>query len=232
MQFQIFTIFPEMFPGSLGYSLAGKALKEGLWSYSTVNIRDYGIGKHKSTDSPPSGGGGGMVMRCDVLGEAIDKNCKEETKLIYMSPRGSLLTEKKVYTLCEHRNISIICGRFKGLDQRIIDEYNVEELSIGDYVISGGELAALVLMDACIRILPGVAGNKKAFEEESFGQEGEYRNILGPPLYTSPVEWRSRETPSVLLSGNHKDISLWRKRKAEEITKRSRCDLWDIYKDK
>lgn len=229
INFQLFTIFPEMFPGCLKYSLAGKALRRGIWRYETVNIWDYGIGKHKIIDSPPIGGGGGMVMRPDVLGRAIEENYIKDSLLIYMSPRGSLLTEKKVYSLCNYSNISIICGRFNGIDKRVVDEYHVEEISIGDYVISGAEPAALVLMDACIRILPDVIGNMKVFEQESFGNNSEYSDILGPPLYASPRLWKNREVPSVLLSGNHNDIMSWRKERAEEITKGKRNDLWEAY---
>jgi len=226
---KLFTIFPEMFPGSLGCSLAGKAREKGVWNYEAVNIRDYAADLHKSVDDTPSGGGAGMVMRPDILGKAIDKNTDKNTKIIYMSPRGKPLTQKKLYELARCNDLAIICGRFEGIDERVIEEYDVEEISIGDYVLSGGEVAATVLMDGCIRLLDGVIGNKSTLNEESFGENADYAGLLEYPLYTRPVNWKGREIPEVLSSGHHKKIDEWRLERAEEITKERRQDLWNNY---
>jgi len=230
----ILTLFPEMFPGTLGQSIAGKALEKGLWSLNVTNIRDFAKDKHNTVDDSPYGGGAGMVMRADVLGDAIDSlNNKPSTKnqkpkLIYMSPRGKMLTQKKTEELLVHENLAIICGRYEGIDQRVIDNYDVEEISVGDFVLSGGEIAAFLLIDACIRQIDGVLSNPKTLEEESFG-EGKYKNLLEYPLYTRPEIWRGSKVPSVLLSGNHKNIEDWRLKKSEEITENRRPDLWERY---
>ncbi len=231
MKFQLLTIFPDMFPGSLGQSLAGKARENGLWSYETINIRDYAKDKHGSVDEMQYGGGAGMVMRADVLGKAIKKNVSKSAKLIYMSPRGNLLTQKKVYELTKESEISIICGRFEGIDERIIEEYDIEEISVGDYILSGGEVAAITLMDSCIRLIDGVIGNFETHNEESFGKNANYAGLLEYPLYTRPVDWEKRQVPEVLLSGHHENIDKWRLKKAKEVTKSRRQDLWKKYKE-
>lgn len=229
LQFQILTLFPEMFPGFLGHSLAGKALENGIWGYEAINIRDFATDKHKSVDDTPAGGGAGMVMRPDVVGAAIENSVKPGTKIIYMSPRGTPLTQNKVIQLASAKNLAIICGRFEGLDERVIEEYGLEEISVGDYVLSGGEVAALTLMDACIRLLPGVIGNKNTLNEESFGENAEYTGLLEYPLYTRPVKWKGRNIPDILSSGHHEKIEEWRLERAKEITKARRKDLWQKY---
>lgn len=226
---KILTLFPEMFPASLGCSLAGKARQNAIWDYEAIDIRDYAKDLHKSVDDTPAGGGAGMVMRADVLGDAIDANTDESSKIIYMSPRGNLLTQKKLYQLANCSNLVIICGRFEGIDERIIEEYGVEEISLGDYILSGGELAAQVLLDGCIRLLDGVIGNKNTLIEESFGENADYSGLLEYPLYTRPLDWKGKKIPEILLSGHHKNINRWRLQKAEEITEKRRQDLWNKY---
>lgn len=216
---KILTIFPEMFPGFLGYSLTGRALKEGIWQLQTVNIRDYAFDKHGSVDDTPCGGGAGMIMRPDVLGEAIEHNY-DGGKIIYMSPKGKPLTQKKVHELSKEDNLTIICGRFEGIDERVIEEYNIEEISIGDYILTGGEQAAMIMLDAVVRLLPGVLGNSASTENESF--EG---NLLEYPQYTRPVEWKGRKVPDILMSGHHENVAKWQKEQALQITKERRPDL-------
>ena len=216
---KILTIFPEMFPGFLGYSLTGRALKEGIWQLQTVNIRDYAFDKHGSVDDTPCGGGAGMIMRPDVLGEAIEHN-HNGGKIIYMSPKGKPLTQKKVHELSKEDNLTIICGRFEGIDERVIEEYNIEEISIGDYILTGGEQAAMIMLDAIVRLLPGVLGNSASTENESF--EG---NLLEYPQYTRPVEWKGRKVPDILMSGHHENVAKWQKEQALQITKERRPDL-------
>ncbi len=238
MKFDILTIFPEMFPGNLGHSLAGKALEKNLWSFDTVNIRDFAEQSttHKSVDDSPYGGGAGMVMRADVLSKAIDSleienkahNKKLKKRIIYPSPRGKVLTQRKIEEFCELDNLTILCGRYEGVDQRVIDKYDIEEVSIGDFILSGGEIAAFVIIDACIRKLDGVIGNSQTHAEESFAS-GKFENLLEYPLYTRPEEWGGVKVPDVLKSGNHKEIDKWRLEKAEEITNIRRPDLWSKY---
>lgn len=220
MKVKVLTIFPELFPGFLGASLTGKALEKGLWSLEAVDIRDYAFDKHGSVDDTPCGGGAGMVMRPDVLGAAIDAEY-QGGRLIYMSPRGKPLTQKMSHELSLSKNITIICGRFEGIDQRVLDEYKIEEISIGDYILTGGEQAAMVMLDSIIRLLPNVLGNEASKENESFEQ-----GLLEHPQYTRPVEWKGRLVPDVLLNGNHKLISQWQKEQAEQITKERRPDLF------
>lgn len=222
----ILTIFPEMFPATLQYSLAGQALKEGIWGYDLVNIRDFGLSKHQNVDDTPYGGGNGMVMRPDVVGEAIDYSLQKwPTKHIYyMSPRGKPIKQAQAKQIAQEKEIMIICGRFEGLDERVIKEYDVAEISIGDFILSGGELAALALLDSCIRLLPGVLKNQDTLSEESFSY-GVGGKLLEYPLYTKPSSWRGHDVPGVLLSGNHAEIAKWRYEKALEITKQQRPDL-------
>ena len=225
MKVKVLTIFPDIFPGFLGYSLTGRALDEGIWSLDTVNIRDYAFDKHGSVDDTPCGGGAGMVMRPDVLGAAIKANY-QGGRLIYMSPRGEPLTQKKVKELSGEENLTIICGRFEGIDQRVIDAFNIEEISIGDYVLTGGEQAAQIMLDAIVRLLPSVLGNADSTTDESFED-----NLLEHPQYTRPVEWEGRCVPEVLMSGHHKNIAEWQKQEAIKITERRRPDLLKKYLD-
>ncbi len=225
MKVKVLTIFPEIFPGFLGHSLTGRALNEGIWSLEAVNIRDYAFDKHGSVDDTPCGGGAGMVMRPDVLGAAVKANY-QGGRLIYMSPRGTPLSQEKVKELSGEENLTIICGRFEGIDQRVIDAFNIEEISIGDYVLTGGEQAAQIMLDAVVRLLPGVLGNADSTADESF--EG---FLLEHPQYTRPVDWEGRQVPEVLMSGHHKKIADWQKEQAIEITKQRRPDLLKKYLD-
>ena len=220
----VLTLYPEMFPGPLGVSLSGDALARGIWSLSARNIRDHGLGRHRTVDDTPAGGGPGMVLRCDVLGEAIDAAVPEgdaRPKLL-MTPRGKPLTQGRVRELAAGPGLVIVCGRFEGVDERVIEARGLEEVSIGDYVLSGGEMAALVLLDACVRLLPGVMGKEQSGAEESFES-----NRLEYPHYTRPREWEGRPIPGVLLSGNHAAIERWRREQSERITRERRPDLLD-----
>ena len=225
MKVKVLTILPEIFPGFLGYSLTGRALKEGKWSLKAVNIRDYAFDKHGSVDDTPCGGGAGMVMRPDVLGAAIKANY-HGGRIIYMSPRGVPLSQDKVKELSKEEELTIICGRFEGIDQRVLDAFDVEEISIGDYVLTGGEQAAQIMLDAVIRLLPGVLGNADSTTDESFENY-----LLEHPQYTRPIEWEGRVVPEVLLSGHHQKIADWQHREALEITERRRPDLLKKYLD-
>jgi tRNA (guanine37-N1)-methyltransferase len=220
----VLTLYPEMFPGPLGVSLSGDALARGIWSLSARNIRDHGLGRHRTVDDTPAGGGPGMVLRCDVLGEAIDAAVPEgdpRPKLL-MTPRGKPLTQGRVRALAAGPGLVIVCGRFEGVDERVIEARGLEEVSIGDYVLSGGEMAALVLLDACVRLLPGVMGKEESGAEESFES-----NRLEYPHYTRPREWEGRPIPGVLLSGNHAAIERWRREQSEQVTRERRPDLLD-----
>jgi tRNA (guanine37-N1)-methyltransferase len=224
----VLTIFPEMFPGPLGSSLAGKALAEGKWELKTIDIRDFATDKHRSVDNTPAGGGAGMVMRADIAAAAIDAAraaAESGTPTLYLSPRGRPLTQTRVRELAQGPGAILLCGRFEGIDQRVLEARNIEEISIGDYVLSGGELAAQVLIDACVRLLPGVAGNESSLAEESFAS-----GLLEYPHYTRPREWEGRAIPEVLLSGDHKKIAEWRREEAGKITKERRPDLWERYR--
>lgn len=216
---KILTIFPEIFPGFLGTSLTGKALKENIWSLDAVNIRDYAFDKHGSVDDTPCGGGAGMIMRPDVLGAAIEHQHNGE-KIIYMSPKGKPLTQAKVRELSKLDELMIICGRFEGIDERVLEEYDIEEISIGDYILTGGEQAAMIMLDAIVRLLPGVLGNAASIENESFETQ-----LLEYPQYTRPIEWKGRKVPEILLSGHHENVAKWQKEQALQITKQRRPDL-------
>jgi tRNA (guanine37-N1)-methyltransferase len=217
----VLTLYPEMFPGPLGTSLAGRALGEGRWSLDAVNIRDFATDKHSTVDGTPAGGGAGMVLRADILAAAID-SVPAGLPILAMTPRGAPLTQTRVRSLADGPGVTILCGRFEGFDERIFEGRNVEEVSIGDYILSGGEMGALVLLDACIRLLPGVMGAASSGVDESF--EG---GLLEYPQYTRPVEWEGRTIPEVLRSGDHARISAWRKSMAETDTRLRRPDLWE-----
>ena len=228
-QSTVITLFPEMFPGPLGVSLVGQALRDGLWSLDTINIRDHGIDKHGSVDDTPFGGGPGMVMRPDVIDAAVAaaKAKSGELPLLVTSPRGRPLDQARVRELAEGPGVIILCGRFEGIDQRVIDAHAMEEVSIGDFVLSGGEPAAIALLDACVRLLPGVIGADESLEEESFEND-----LLEYPQYTRPQSWDGRDVPDILLSGHHEKIKTWRRRQAETVTKTRRPDLWARYRRK
>ncbi|NTS32643.1 tRNA (guanosine(37)-N1)-methyltransferase TrmD [Phyllobacterium sp. BT25] len=219
----VLTLYPEMFPGPLGISLAGKALNEGAWSLETVQIRDFATDKHRMVDDTPAGGGAGMVMKPDVLGRAVDHVADGRPKL-FMSPRGKPLTQERVRQLADGPGAIILCGRFEGVDERLIEARQFEEVSIGDYILSGGETAAIVVLDAVVRLLPGVMGNALSGETESFET-----GLLEHPHYTKPQEWEGRRIPDVLLSGNHGAIEKWRRAEAERLTRERRQDLWDAH---
>lgn len=220
MHFNILTIFPEMFPGTLSSGVVGRALDKGIWSYNAINIRDFAINNYGSVDDEQFGGGAGMVMRPDVVGNAID-SVKEKGKIIFFSPRGRVLNQKLVHEYAKCKTVTLLCGRYEGLDQRVIDEYDIEEVSIGDYVLSGGEVAAQVFIDSCVRLLDNVVGGGlEATGNESFEIGG-----LEWPLYTRPSVWRGQSVPEVLLSGHHGNIERWRKQQSDEITRKRRPDL-------
>ncbi|MCO6188091.1 tRNA (guanosine(37)-N1)-methyltransferase TrmD [Rhizobium sp. L1K21] len=216
----ILTLYPDMFPGFLGQSLSGKAMERGDWSLETVQIRDFATDKHRSVDDTPSGGGAGMVLRPDILGQAIDSIASDERPRLLMSPRGKPLTQARVRELADGSGVVIVCGRFEGVDQRVIDGRNLEEVSIGDYVLSGGEPAAMILLDAVVRVLPGVMGNDQSGVHESFES-----GLLEHPHYTRPAEWEGRTIPDVLTSGNHAKIEKWRHEEALKLTQERRPDL-------
>ena len=218
----VLTLFPEMFPGSLGLSLAGEALKTGRWSLNAHDIRTHGLGKHRAVDDSPAGGGAGMVLRADVLANAIDAVASPEDHrpILLMSPRGKPLTQDFVRELASGPGVVIVCGRFEGVDERVIEGRHLIEVSIGDYILSGGEPAALVLLDACVRLLPGVMGKLESGEDESFEN-----GLLEYPHYTKPRDWEGRTTPEILLSGDHAKIAKWRREQAEKLTQERRPDL-------
>jgi tRNA (guanine37-N1)-methyltransferase len=216
----VLTIFPDMFPGPLGLSLAGKALAAGAWSLETVDIRDFGIGVHRQVDDTPAGGGPGMVMKADVLARAIDSIGADDRPRLLMSPRGRPLTQRRVIELAAGPGAVMLCGRFEGVDERLIEARGLEEVSIGDYVLSGGEIAALVLLDACIRLLPGVMGKAVSADEESFAQ-----GLLEYPHFTRPQLFEGRPIPEVLTSGDHAKVAAWRRAEAERLTRARRPDL-------
>ena len=222
----VLTIFPEMFPGPLGASLAGKALAGALWALDAVDIRTHATDKHRSVDDTPAGGGPGMVMRADVLARAVDAAAPagDDRPRLAMSPRGAPLTQARIAALAQGPGAVILCGRFEGIDERVLAGRNFEEVSIGDYVLSGGEIAAFVLIDACVRLIPGVMGKEASGAEESFAQD-----LLEYPHYTRPQLWEGRPIPEVLASGDHGKVDAWRRAEAERITRERRPDLWAAY---
>lgn len=223
----ILTLYPEMFPGPLGHSLSGRGLEKGLWDLETRQIRDSATDKHRSVDDTPSGGGAGMVLRADILAKAIDAAAPADDPRprILMSPRGAPFTQDKAHQLAEGPGAIIVCGRFEGVDQRVIDARNLEEISIGDYILSGGEIGAITMLDAIIRLIPGVMGNVESADTESFET-----GLLEHPHFTRPAEFEGLTIPEVLTSGNHKKIDEWRQAESEKLTQARRPDLWDRYR--
>ena len=222
---RIFTLYPEFFPGPLGKGLYGKALAANIWELETVNIRNYATDKHKTVDDTTYGGGSGMLIKPDVLANSLDKNLNSKERIIYLSPKGKLFNQKLAKELSKERSINLICGHFEGVDQRVIESRNIEEVSIGDFVLSGGESAAFVMLDSIIRLLPGVLGNETSAKEESFEN-----GLLEYPQYTKPQIWEEKTVPDVLLSGDHAKIKDWRLSQSEAITRDRRPDLWQKYK--
>jgi len=224
---RVFTLYPELFPGLLGVGLYKKALEKKLWSLEVINIRDYAMNKHKTVDDTPFGGGSGMVMRADVIANSLDKNISnKEESIIYLSPKGKKFDQAYARKVM-NKNINIICGHFEGVDQRLLETRNIEEVSLGDFVLSGGEAGSFVVIDAILRLIPGVLGNPDSLAEESFE-----RNLLEYPQYTKPQKWEEKDIPEVLLSGDHAKIKDWRLSQSEDITRRRRPDLWKKYKSK
>ena len=227
---RVLTIFPEMFPGMLGQSIAGRALERKLWELETIDIRDFAEDRHRSVDDTPFGGGAGMVMRADVVDRALgaavarDEDAGGSSPVIYLSPRGRRLEQERVRELAAGPGVILLCGRYEGVDQRVLDAREVEEISLGDFVLSGGEPAAFALIDACVRLLPDVMGAQESLEEESFEA-----GLLEYPHYTRPADWCGRQVPEVLLSGHHENIRAWRRAEAERITRERRPDLWARY---
>ena len=224
-QAQVFTLYPEFFPGPLAKGLYGKALSNKLWNLNVVNIRDAATDKHKTVDDTPYGGGTGMLLKPDILAKSIDQRVKKDERIFYLSPRGKKFDQKFARDLSKEKSISLICGHFEGVDERILDTRNIEEISIGDYVLSGGETAALVVLDSILRLLPGVLGNEKSAINETFEN-----GLLEYPQYTKPQIWEEKSVPEVLLSGEHAKIKDWRLSQSEAITRVRRPDLWQKYK--
>ena len=220
----VITLYPEAFPGVLNVSILARAQREGLWALDTVQLRDFGLGKHKKVDDTPAGGGAGLVLRADVAGAAIDSIAREGRPLIYPSPRGKPFTQARARALASGPGMIVLCGRFEGLDQRIIEARGLEEVSLGDFVLAGGEVAAQAMIEASVRLLPGVAGNAQSLEDESFEN-----GLLEYPLYTKPSEFEGHEIPPVLLSGDHQAVDAWRLNRSKELTQALRPDLWAAY---
>tara|TARA_Y100000590_G_scaffold434870_1_gene553646 strand:+ start:33 stop:722 length:690 start_codon:yes stop_codon:yes gene_type:complete len=222
---RIFTLYPEIFPGPLASGLYKKALEKKLWSLEVINIRDYSTDKHKTVDDTPFGGGSGMLLRADVVAESLDKNISDKKEpIIYLSPKGKKFDQTYAKEIL-NKNINIICGHFEGVDQRLLETRNIEEVSIGDFILSGGEIGAFVLIDTVVRLIPGVLGNTNSVKDETFE-----KNLLEYPQYTKPQKWEKKEVPNVLLTGDHAKIKSWRLDQSESITRRRRPDLWEKYK--
>ena len=225
-QAKVLTLFPEMFPGPLGASLIGKARREGLWGLETVDIRDFATDKHGTVDDTPFGGGAGMVVRPDVIDQALCKVHSRGQRLVCLTPRGRLFNQRVARDLSESAGVTLVCGRYEGIDQRVIEKWDMDELSVGDFIISGGESAAIIVLDAVIRLLPGVVGCQESLVDESFET-----GLLEYPQYTRPMEWKNVLVPEILLSGHHKNIKDWRQCQSENITRERRPDLWQAYRD-
>ena len=225
---KVITLFPTAFPGVLGESLTGKALQNGLWQLETIDLREFGVGKHRNVDDTPAGGGAGMVLRADVLGAAIDQAMAGVTgnwPLIYLSPRGAPMTQGLMQDLSRADGVTLLCGRFEGVDERVLEHYGIQEVSLGDFVMTGGEIAAQALIDATVRLIPKVLGNAESAVDESFSS-----GLLEHPQYTRPAKWKGREIPDVLMSGHHGKVAQWRQDQAKAITKARRPDLWHAAK--
>jgi tRNA (guanine37-N1)-methyltransferase len=228
---KVLTLFPETFPGVLGASLTGRALDRGLWSLEAIDLRPFGLGKHRQVDDTPAGGGAGLVMRADVLGRALDMAAAgtpddpARWPRVHLSPRGKPFTQEDARRFASAEGMILLCGRFEGVDQRVIDHFALEEISLGDFVLTGGEIAAQAVLDATVRLIPGVLGNAASTEEESFSD-----GLLEHPQYTQPREWRGHAIPDVLLSGNHAEIAKWRRAEAERLTAERRPDLWSLHR--
>ena len=224
-QAQVFTLYPEVFPGPLAKGLYGKALSNKLWNLSVINIRDAATDKHKTVDDTPYGGGTGMLLKADILANSLDQKIKKGERVFYLSPKGKKFDQKLAQDLSKEKSISLICGHFEGVDERVLTTRNIEEISVGDYVLSGGETAALVVLDSILRLLPGVLGNEKSSVDETFEN-----GLLEYPQYTKPQIWEEKSVPEVLLSGDHAKIKDWRLSQSEAITRVRRPDLWQKYK--
>jgi tRNA (guanine37-N1)-methyltransferase len=222
---QVFTLYPEIFPGPLAKGIFRKAQNNKLWDLSVINIRDVATDKHKTVDDTPYGGGTGMLLKADVLANCLDQNVKKGERIFYLSPKGKIFDQKLAQDLSKEKSISLICGHFEGVDERVLTTRNIEEISIGDYVLSGGETAALVVLDSVLRLLPGVLGNDKSSVDETFEN-----GLLEYPQYTKPQIWEEKSVPEVLLSGDHSKIKDWRLSQSEAITRDRRPDLWEKYK--
>ena len=224
---RVFTIYPELFPGPFNSGLYKKALDRKIWSLETINIRDYTLDKHKTVDDTPFGGGSGMLMRADIIANSLDKNILDKSeRIIYLTPKGKRLNQDSAKKMT-NKNINIICGHFEGVDQRLLETRNIEEISLGDFVLSGGEIGAYALIDSIVRLIPGVLGNPDSIKDETFE-----KSLLEYPQYTKPQKWEKKDVPEVLLSGDHAKIKSWRLGQSEDITRRRRPDLWEIYKKK
>ena len=221
---KIFTLYPEMFPGPLAKGIYGKAMNKGIWDLKTVNIRDYAEDKHKTVDDAIIGGGSGMLMKADVIAKSLDENTNADEKIIYLSPKGKVFDQILAKSLSKRKIINLICGHFEGIDDRLSATRNIEEISIGDYILSGGETAAFVVMDSILRLLPGVLGNHDSIKSETFENY-----LLEYPQYTKPKIWEGKSVPEVLFSGDHAKIKSWRLSQSEAITRRQRPDLWEKY---
>ncbi len=226
-QASVVTLFPEMFPGPLGYSIIGRALENKIWDLETIALREFAHDKHQSVDDTPCGGGPGMIMRPEVVDEALHAACQDDVKeriILNVSPRGMPLQQKRVKQLANAKKVVILCGRFEGIDQRVLEEWGIEEVCLGDFILAGGEVAAMTLIEACVRLLPGVLGTSESLEEESFSQ-----GLLEYPQYTRPRNWKDREVPEVLFSGHHSRIKQWQHEQSEKVTQERRPDLWKRY---
>tara|TARA_B100000925_G_scaffold101637_1_gene74590 strand:- start:395 stop:1081 length:687 start_codon:yes stop_codon:yes gene_type:complete len=224
-QVKIFTLYPDFFPGILSKGIYGRAIEKSLWKLDVINIRDYAKDKHKTVDDTPYGGGEGMVLKPDVVAKALDQNLKKNEKIIYLTPKGKTFDQNKAKKFLNEKKINILCGHFEGIDQRVIESRGIEEISIGDYILSGGETAAYVILDSILRLVPGVLGNENSYKDESFEN-----GLLEYPQYTKPQIWEKTPVPEVLLSGDHSKIKDWRLSQSEAITRHRRPDLWQKYK--
>ena len=224
-QVKIFTLYPDFFPGILSKGIYGRAIEKSLWNLDVINIRDYAKDKHKTVDDTPYGGGEGMVLKPDVVAKALDQNLKKNEKIIYLTPKGKTFDQNKAKKFLNEKKINILCGHFEGIDQRVIESRGIEEISIGDYILSGGETAAYVILDSILRLVPGVLGNENSYKDEGFEN-----GLLEYPQYTKPQIWEKTPVPEVLLSGDHSKIKDWRLSQSEAITRHRRPDLWQKYK--